>query len=55
MRNDYVVLVGGAGLERDLREGSERMLLPGSRGGGRDGKDLHGAPPGFGCRRSRLT
>ena len=47
MRNDYIVLVGGAPLnEAFAKADRRRRLLPRRRRGGRDGQDLHGEAPG---------
>ena len=55
MRNDYIVLVGGAPLNEAFADGHRSgRLLPRCGSGGRDGQELHGAPPGFG-RRARLA
>ena len=57
IRDDYVVLVGGAPLERGIRQGGRRRcLLPRRGGGGRDRQGLHEAQaqrPRLGLRRGR--
>ena len=51
VRNDYVVLVGGAPLERAVRQRHRRRrLLPRRRRGGGDGEELHGQAAGLGVR-----
>ena len=55
IRDDYIVLVGGAPLERGVRRGGRRRrLLPRRRGRGRDRESLRRAPaqPPAGRRRS---
>ena len=48
MRNDYVVLVGGAPLNEAFANADRRRrLLPRRRRGGGDGQDLHGQAPGL--------
>ncbi len=56
MRNDYIVLVGGAPAQRGVRRcDRRRRLLPRRRGRGRDGQGDDGAPPGFRAIARRLT
>ena len=46
MRDDYIVLVGGAPLNEEFANADRRRrLLPRRRGGGGDGQGLHGQAP----------